>query len=160
MNFGYIFYNDYPFLNNARNILNIVHNTELFLKRKTKRDNTNNKGIDEFLNFDSIQTYEQLKKILNNNEKFKQIEEYYTNMLFFDSIEIDFKIVCKYTFIIFKQFGYRLTFLGCEKSQGNCNCSNINSLIVYQIKECSLKVKFLFYFLLWENGELFVIMGY
>ena len=147
-------------MNNARNILNIVHNTELFLKRKTKRDNTNNKGIDEFLNFDSIQTYEQLKKILNNNEKFKQIEEYYTNMLFFDSIEIDFKIVCKYTFIIFKQFGYRLTFLGCEKSQGNCNCSNINSLIVYQIKECSLKVKFLFYFLLWENGELFVIMGY
>ena len=76
VNFGYIFYNDYPFLNNARNILNIVHNTELFLKRKTKRDNTNNKGIDEFLNFDSIQTYEQLKKILNNDEKFKQIEEY------------------------------------------------------------------------------------
>ena len=89
------------------------------------------------MNFDSIQTYEQLKKILNNDEKFKQIEEYYTHMLFFDSIEIDFKIVCKYTFIIFKQFGYRLTFLGCEKSQGNCNCSNINSLIVYQIKECS-----------------------
>ena len=135
--FGFIFYNDYPLLNNLRNTLNIVHNTEIFLEKKTKRDNTNDKGIYDILNFDSIQTFEQLIKILDNKEKFQQIEDYYTNILFFNSKENDFKTVCKYTFIIYKQFGYRLTFLGCEKSQGNCACSNLNTLIVYQIKQNS-----------------------
>lgn len=134
VNFRFNFFNEYPFLNNARNTLNIVHNTVTFLQRKTQRKD-DDKGIEDILNFNSIKTKEELLKIIENKEQLKKVEDFYLNFLFLDSKEIDFKYVCQYSYKIYTKYGYKLTFLGCEKSKGNCSCSNKNIIIVYQIKE-------------------------